>query len=154
MYIRPFINFICIWRDQFQWLIYVSCFKNVICHSFCRKITTFMSPNQEKMWSQRGSNGRRYVVLVDSTGQPDTLSETLSAMKSLLVKVSPLYLTYEACLIYQLLKYNYINTIFWTPMRFCFMQTLSIEVADKCSVACTNMFMYICMYIWCMYCSN
>ena len=49
-----------------------------------------MSPNQEKMWSQRGSNGRRYVVLVDSAGQPDTLSETLSVMKSVLVKVSPI----------------------------------------------------------------
>ena len=46
-----------------------------------------MSANQEKVWSQRGKNGRNHVILVDREGSLDTPSAPVNILKDILLKV-------------------------------------------------------------------
>ncbi len=49
-----------------------------------------MTPKQEERWSQRGQNGRQYVILVDSNSEVDTPHSPINVMKNILTKVCEL----------------------------------------------------------------
>ena len=55
--------------------------------SIFRTLSAFMSANQEKVWSQRGKNGRSHVILVDREGSLDTPSAPVNILKDILLKV-------------------------------------------------------------------
>ena len=47
---------------------------------YFRNLTTFMSSSNQKLWDERGSNGRPYIILVDKKTDQNSVQESLPVL--------------------------------------------------------------------------